>query len=201
MIRFSRSLKVIPGAEEANKVKHREEGKESSGKAETAPLDTMMKVHVCSAAPVLHDSLRSHELQLTRLLCPWDSPGRRLEWAAMPGFSFSGYLFRFGKHLSDMSESQRLAQRKGVTNKLQEKKAGLLCTISCANIPCHLLSAPQKIGLQDTNTQGTQSQGLYSPANLILLPETWGECLGVLSKIHHSTTSHMPGLLLFVFFF
>ena len=77
MIRFSRSLKVIPGAEEANKVKHREEGKESSGKAETAPLDTMMKVHVCSAAPVLHDSLRSHELQLTRLRCPWDSPGQK----------------------------------------------------------------------------------------------------------------------------
>ena len=77
MIRFPTSLKVIPGAKEANKVKHREEVKESSGKAETAPLDTTMKVHVCSVAPVLHDSLRSHELELTRLLSPWDSPGQK----------------------------------------------------------------------------------------------------------------------------
>ena len=77
MIRFPRSLKVIPGAKEANKVKHREEVKESSGKAEIAPLDMTIKVHVCSVASVLHDSLRSHELKLTRLLCPWDSPGQK----------------------------------------------------------------------------------------------------------------------------
>ena len=57
MIRFLVSLKVIPGAKEASKAKHREEVKESSGKAETAPLDTMMKVHVCSVASVLQDSL------------------------------------------------------------------------------------------------------------------------------------------------
>ena len=63
MIRFPRSLKVIPGAKEANKVKHREEVKESSGKAEIAPLDMTIKVHVCSVASVLHDSLRSHELK------------------------------------------------------------------------------------------------------------------------------------------
>ena len=77
MIRFLVSLKVIPGAKEASKAKHREEVKESSGKAETAPLRMMVKVRACSVASVLQDSLRSHELELTRLLCSWDSPGQK----------------------------------------------------------------------------------------------------------------------------
>ena len=31
---------------------------------------------VCKVAPVLSDSLRPYGLQPTRLLCPWDSPGK-----------------------------------------------------------------------------------------------------------------------------
>ena len=31
---------------------------------------------VCSAALVMSNSLRLHGLQLTRLLCPWDPPGK-----------------------------------------------------------------------------------------------------------------------------
>ena len=33
---------------------------------------------------VMSDSLWPHGLQPTRLLCPWDSPARILEWIAMP---------------------------------------------------------------------------------------------------------------------
>ena len=33
---------------------------------------------------VMSDSLQAHGLWPTRLLCPWDSPGRILEWVAMP---------------------------------------------------------------------------------------------------------------------
>ena len=29
------------------------------------------------------DSLQPYELQLARLLCPWDSPGKTLEWVAI----------------------------------------------------------------------------------------------------------------------
>ena len=66
MIRFPTSLKVIPGAKEANKVKHREEVKESSGKAETAPLDTTMKVHVDSQDSTL---LKHHSSKASILQC------------------------------------------------------------------------------------------------------------------------------------
>ena len=41
---------------------------------------------VCS---VVSDSLQPHGLWPARLLCPWDSPARILEWVAMP---FSRYL-------------------------------------------------------------------------------------------------------------
>ena len=36
------------------------------------------------SALVLSDSLQPYGLYLARLLCPWDSPGRTLEWVAMP---------------------------------------------------------------------------------------------------------------------
>ena len=32
--------------------------------------------NACQVASVMSDSLRPHELQLTELLCPWDSPGK-----------------------------------------------------------------------------------------------------------------------------
>ena len=39
---------------------------------------------ICSAvASVLSNSWRPYGLQPTRLLCPWDSPARLLEWVAM----------------------------------------------------------------------------------------------------------------------
>ena len=40
----------------------------------------------CSAlclCSVVSDSVRPHGLQPSRLLCPWDSPGKILEWAAI----------------------------------------------------------------------------------------------------------------------
>ena len=40
------------------------------------------RVH--SVASVMSDSLGPDEQEATRLLCPWDSPARTLEWAAMP---------------------------------------------------------------------------------------------------------------------
>ena len=39
---------------------------------------------LCSATSVVSDSLRPCGLQPARLLCPWDFPGRILEWVAMP---------------------------------------------------------------------------------------------------------------------
>ena len=33
---------------------------------------------------VVSDSLQPHGLQPTRLLCPWDSPGKILEWVSIP---------------------------------------------------------------------------------------------------------------------
>ena len=33
---------------------------------------------------VVSNSLQPHGLQPTRLPCPWDSPGQKLEWVAMP---------------------------------------------------------------------------------------------------------------------
>ena len=32
--------------------------------------------HACQVASVVSDSVRPHGLQPTRLLCPWDSPGK-----------------------------------------------------------------------------------------------------------------------------
>ena len=40
-------------------------------------------VHV-KVALVVSDSVQPHGLQPARLLCLWDSPGRILEWVAMP---------------------------------------------------------------------------------------------------------------------
>ena len=37
----------------------------------------------CAAASVVSDSLRPHGLWPTRLLCPWDFPGRILAWVAV----------------------------------------------------------------------------------------------------------------------
>ena len=42
------------------------------------------RVCVCSVASVMSESLQPYGLKPTRLLCPWDSPGRILEWVAMP---------------------------------------------------------------------------------------------------------------------
>ena len=39
-------------------------------------LQIYMCVHACSVSPVMSDYLRHHGLQPTRLLCPWDSPGK-----------------------------------------------------------------------------------------------------------------------------
>ena len=33
---------------------------------------------------LLNDSLRPHGRQPTRLLCPWDSPGKNMAWIALP---------------------------------------------------------------------------------------------------------------------
>ena len=38
---------------------------------------------VCAKLPQSHPTLPPHGLQPTRLLCPWDSPARILEWVAM----------------------------------------------------------------------------------------------------------------------
>ena len=37
----------------------------------------------CIVASVTSDSLQSYGLQPTRLLCPWNSPGKNLEWVVM----------------------------------------------------------------------------------------------------------------------
>ena len=41
-------------------------------------------VCVCSVAPAVSDSVRPHGLSPSRLLCPWDSPGKNAGVAAMP---------------------------------------------------------------------------------------------------------------------
>ena len=38
---------------------------------------------VCVSCLVVLDSLRPHELEPAKLLCPWDSPGRILGWVAI----------------------------------------------------------------------------------------------------------------------
>ena len=48
----------------------------------TAPMRGRLSsacVHVCS---VVSESLRPHELEPARLLCPWDSPGKN-SWASL----------------------------------------------------------------------------------------------------------------------
>ena len=42
---------------------------------------------VCMPSHFSHGGLcATHGLQSTRSLCPWDSPGKKLEWVAMPSF-------------------------------------------------------------------------------------------------------------------
>ena len=43
-------------------------------------------VHAASLAAQSCPTLRPYELFPTRLLCPWDSQARILEWVAMPSF-------------------------------------------------------------------------------------------------------------------
>ena len=38
----------------------------------------------CAQSFIVPDCLWPHGVQPTRLLCPWDSPGKRLEWVAVP---------------------------------------------------------------------------------------------------------------------
>ena len=49
----------------------------------------LMWVGVCSVASVVSISLQPYVLWPTRLLCPWDSPARIVEWVAMPTSSGS----------------------------------------------------------------------------------------------------------------
>ena len=41
-------------------------------------------VPVCSVTSVMSNSLWPQGLQPSRLLCPWDSPGKNTEWVAIP---------------------------------------------------------------------------------------------------------------------
>ena len=50
-------------------------------------------VHV-KVALVVSDSVQPHGLQPARLLCLWDSPGRILEWVAMPS-SRGSFQFQY----------------------------------------------------------------------------------------------------------
>ena len=45
-------------------------------------------LHACSVASVVSDSWGPHGESPTRLLRPWDSPGKNVEWGAMPRGSF-----------------------------------------------------------------------------------------------------------------
>ena len=42
------------------------------------------KAGLCSVTSVMPNSLQPHELEPNRLLCPWHSPARTLQWVAMP---------------------------------------------------------------------------------------------------------------------
>ena len=42
-----------------------------------------MCVCVCISCLVMSNSLRLHGLQTARLLCPWDSPGKNMDWVAI----------------------------------------------------------------------------------------------------------------------
>ena len=53
----------------------------------TSPSIPQPCVCVCVSHSVLSNSLRSHGLEPTRLLCPWDSPGKN--WSGLPFLSFS----------------------------------------------------------------------------------------------------------------
>ena len=48
-------------------------------------LNVSLKVKV-----LVSDSLRPHELQPTRLLCPWDFPGKSTDWSGLPCLSPEG---------------------------------------------------------------------------------------------------------------
>ena len=39
---------------------------------------------VCVSRSVMSNSLQLHGLQHTRLLCPWDSPGKQEYWSGLP---------------------------------------------------------------------------------------------------------------------
>ena len=41
---------------------------------------------VCAVTSVVSDSVQPYRLQPTRLLCPWDSPGKSIGVVAMPFF-------------------------------------------------------------------------------------------------------------------
>ena len=41
-------------------------------------------VCLCVSRSVVSDSLQPHRLQPARLLCPWDYPGKNIEWVAIP---------------------------------------------------------------------------------------------------------------------
>ena len=43
----------------------------------------MLKHCCCCIASVVSDSARPHRRQPTRLLCPWDSLGKNMEWVAI----------------------------------------------------------------------------------------------------------------------
>ena len=47
-----------------------------AGSLPLAPPGSAYMYSLCSVPSVMHDSLRPHGLQPTRLLCPWDPPGK-----------------------------------------------------------------------------------------------------------------------------
>ena len=62
----------------------------------------------CWVISVTSDSLRPYGLWPARLLCPWDSPGRILEWVAMPSsrrfslpieWTHASYIFCIGRQV------------------------------------------------------------------------------------------------------
>ena len=49
----------------------------------TAPPPFSLASYVSVSRSVMFDSLQSHALKPARFLCPWDSPARILQWAAV----------------------------------------------------------------------------------------------------------------------
>ena len=56
-----------------------------------------------STCSVVFNSLRPHGLQPTRLLCPWNSPGKNTEWADSVSFSRGPSWSRNQTHISCVS--------------------------------------------------------------------------------------------------